>query len=67
MSGVQRGPAVGDSSTLANHFHLVHRKECSRKPSMCGPEAGREKWITVSREGHGGGATLMDSLILMTG
>lgn len=45
MSGVQRGPAIGDSSKLANHFRLVHRKECSRKPSMCGPEAGREKWI----------------------
>ena len=44
----------GDCSMLANHFHLEHCKECSRKPLMCGPEAGKEKWTMVSKEGHCG-------------
>ena len=44
----------GDCSMLANHFHLEHCKKCSGKPLTCGPEAGKEKWTMVSKEGHRG-------------
>lgn len=46
---------------LDNHVHLAHCKGCSRQFSMCGPEAGKEKWTTISsREVLG--ATCVDSL-----
>lgn len=46
---------------LDNHVLLAHCKGCSRQFSMCGPEAGKEKWTTISNR-EVLGATCVDSL-----
>uniref|UniRef100_A0A8D0NL95 Protein tweety homolog n=1 Tax=Sus scrofa TaxID=9823 RepID=A0A8D0NL95_PIG len=49
------GSHLSEPLLQARRASVPHlRKECSRSPSVGGPEAGEKKWTTVSREGHRG-------------